>query len=119
MMYEIRADRDVTSKAPEGSGTRRRTIKLPGGPITLILGSQPIYLNADVLPPEIARDEHLLTKAVTAENINPSTPVINLKAERVQEEMTADPGDPGDTPDLKAERVQEESAPAAINKKRR
>ena len=41
MLYEIRADRDVTSKGPEGSGTRRRTVKLPGGPMTLTLGAQP------------------------------------------------------------------------------
>ena len=119
MLYEIRADRDVTSKGPEGSGTRRRTVKLPGGPITLTIGAQPIYLNADVLPPEIATDEHLLTKAVTAGSFDPGATVIDLKAERVQEEMTADPGDPGDNPDLKAERVQEDSAPAATTKKRR
>ena len=112
MLYEIRADRDVTSKGPEGSGTRRRTVKLPGGPMTLTIGAQPIYLNADVLPPEIATDEHLLTKAVTAESFDPGTTVIDLKAERVQEEMTADPGDSGDTTDLKSERVQEESAAA-------
>ncbi len=109
MLYEIRADRDVTSKAPEGTGTRRRTVELPGGPMTLTIGAKPIYLNADVLPPEIATDEHLLTKAVTAESFDPGTTVIDLKAERVQEEMTADPGD---TTDLKAERVQEESVAA-------
>jgi hypothetical protein len=109
MLYEIRADRDVTSKGPEGSGTRRRTVKLPGGPMTLTIGAQPIYLNADVLPPEIAGDEHLLTKAVTAESFDSGATIINLKAERVQEEMAADPGD---TTDLKAERVQEESVAA-------
>jgi hypothetical protein len=112
MLYEIRADRDVTSKGPEGSGTRRRTVKLPGGPMTLTIGAQPIYLNADVLPPEIAGDEHLLTKAVTAGTFDPGATIINLKAERVQEEMTADPGDTGDTTDLKAERVQKEMAAA-------
>jgi hypothetical protein len=112
MLYEIRADRDVTAKGPEGSGTRRRTVKLPGGPMTLTIGAQPIYLNADILPPEIAGDEHLLTKAVTAESFDPGTTVIDLKSERVQEESVADPGTPGDTTDLKSERVQEESAAA-------
>jgi len=109
MLYEIRADRDVTSKGPEGSGARRRTIKLPEGEVTLTLGALPIYLNADVLPPEIAGDEHLLTKEVTAESLHSGVTVIALKAERVQEEMTADPADPGEEADLKSERVQEES----------
>ena len=108
MLYEIRADRDVTSKGPEGSGTRRRTVRLPEGEVTLTLGALPVYLNADVLPPEIAGDEHLVTKAVTAESLHPGVTVIELKAERVQEEMTAAP--PDDEDDLKAERVQKESA---------
>ena len=112
MLYEIRADRDVTSKGPESSGTRRRTVKLPEGEVTITLGALPVYLNADVLPPEIAGDEHLVTKTVSAESLHPGVTVIELKAERVQEEMTADPTDPGDTTDLKAERVQEEMAAA-------
>src|SRR5215213_2683620 len=110
MLYEIRADRDVTSKGPEGSGTRRRTVKLPEGEVTLTLGALPVYLNADVLPPEIAGDEHLVTKAVSAESLHPGVTVIELKSERVQEESIADPGE--DT-DLKSERVQEESVPVA------
>lgn len=108
MLYEIRADRDVTSKGPEGSGTRRRTVKLPEGEVTLTLGALPVYLNADVLPPEIAGDEHLLTKVVSAESVHPGVTVIELKSERVQEESVADPGTSGDTTDLKSERVQEE-----------
>jgi hypothetical protein len=123
MLYEIRADRDVTSKGPEGSGTRRRTVKLPGGPMTLTIGAQPIYLNADVLPPEIAGDEHLLTKAVTAESFDPGATVIDLKAERVQEEMAAAPPDDAAAlaaeDKLKAERVQNPTAVAAINKPKR
>ena len=111
MLYEIRADRDVTSKGPEGSGTRRRTVKLPGGPMTLTLGALPIYLDADVLPPEIAGDEHLLTNEVSAESLHPDVTVIALKAERVQEEMTVEPPPPDDD-DLKSERVQEEMAAA-------
>ena len=90
MLYEIRADRDVTAKGPEGSGTRRRTVKLPEGEVTLTLGALPVYLNADVLPPEIAGDEHLVTKAVSAESLHPGVTVIELKAERVQEESAAD-----------------------------
>jgi hypothetical protein len=97
MLYEIRADRDVTSKGPEGSGTRRRTVKLPEGEVILTLGALPVYLNTDVLPPEIAGDEHLVTKAVSAESLHPGVTVIELKAERVQEESVADPGTPGDT----------------------
>ena len=109
MLYEIRADRDVTSKGPEGSGTRRRTVKLPEGEVTLTLGALPVYLNADALPPEIAGDEHLVTKAVSAESLHPGVTVIELKAERVQEESVADPGEEAD---LKAERVQEEMTAA-------
>src|SRR5215210_4487248 len=90
MLYEIRADRDVTAKGPEGSGTRRRTVKLPEGEVTLTLGALPVYLNADVLPPEIAGDEHLVTKAVSAESLHPGVTVIELKSERVQEESVAD-----------------------------
>lgn len=135
MLYEIRADRDVTSKGPEGSGTRRRTVKLPEGEVTLTLGALPVYLNADVLPPEIASDEHLLTKTVSADSLHPGVTVIELKSERVQEEMTTDPGEetdlkservqeemtaaPDDIDRLKSERVQNPTAVAAINKKRR
>ena len=122
MLYEIRADRDVTAKGPEGSGTRRRTVKLPEGEVTLTLGALPVYLNADALPPEIAGDEHLVTKAVSAESLHPGVTVIELKAERVQEESVADlqrkrriPPPPPDEAGLdtvsrlKSERVQEES----------
>jgi hypothetical protein len=132
MLYEIRADRAVTSKGPEGSGTRRRTVKLPEGEVTLTLGALPVYLNTDILPPEIATDEHLVTKTVTADSIHPGVTVIELKSERVQEESVTDPDTPGATgahdiqrkrrilppPDnaglgtinrLKSERVQEES----------
>ena len=136
MLYEIRADRDVTSKAPEGTGTRRRTVKLPAGPMTLTLGALPIYLVTDVLPPEIAGDEHLLTKVVSAESLHPGVTVIELKAERVQEESVAVPGEevdlkaervqeemaaapPDDDDKLKAERVQNPTAAAAINKPKR
>jgi hypothetical protein len=138
MLYEIRADRDVTSKGPQGSGTRRRTVKLPEGEVTLTIGAQPIYLNADVLPPAIAGDEHLLTKTVTAESFDPGTTVIDLKAERVQEESVAAPPDaddlkaervqgpesvavapPDDDDKLKAERVQNPTAVAATNKPKR
>lgn len=94
MIFEIRADRDVTCKGPEGSGTRRRTVKLPEGEVTLTLGALPVYLNADVLPPEIAGDEHLLTNEVSAESLHPDVTVIALKAERVQEEMAAEPAPP-------------------------
>ena len=128
MLYDIRADRDVTSKGPEGSGTRRRTVKLPEGEVTLTLGALPVYLNADVLPPEIAGDEHLVTKTVSAESLHPGVTVIELKSERVQEESVADlqrkrrilPPPPDDAhPDtvnrLKSERVQQPTAALATD----
>ncbi len=132
MIFQIRADRDVTCKAPEGTGTRRRTIQVSTGPLTLVLGAQPTYLECDELPIEIRTDDHLITRTVAPETLDMEIVVINLKAERVQEQLTTpmrpelkaervqgdNPDDPM-TPELKAERVQEESAPAATTKKRR
>jgi hypothetical protein len=103
MIYQIRADRDVTSKAPEGTGTRRRTVRVPlGPPITFVFGATPTYVECDELPIEIITDDHLLTKAVEPQNLDIEIVVINLKSERVQEELTAS------TPiqELKSERVQ-------------
>ena len=84
MMYEIRADRDVTSKGPEGSGTRRRTVKLPGGSMTLVLGAQPIYLNATCSPARSPgpAPPHQGSPPGT---FDPEITIIDLKAERVQE----------------------------------
>jgi hypothetical protein len=114
MIFQIRADRDVTSKAPEGTGTRRRTITLSTGPLTLTFGSSPTYVDCDELPIEIRTDGHLLTKAVAPENLDIEITVINLKSERVQEDITAPPNKlksswvQGDDPipELKSERVQ-------------
>ena len=118
MIFQIRADRDVTSKGPEGSGTRRRTLQLSNGPMTLVLGANPTYVDCDELPIEIRTDDHLLTKAVDPGSLDVEIVIINLKAERVQHEIAAggtaelkaervqrDDDDPG-TPELKAERVQ-------------
>jgi len=98
MIFQIRADRDVTSKAPEGTGTRRRTVRVSSGPVTLVLGAQPTYIECDELPIEIRTDDHLITRAVAPESLDMEIVVINLKAERVQEQIAR--------PELKAERVQ-------------
>jgi hypothetical protein len=116
MIYQIRADRDVTSKAPEGTGTRRRTVRVPiGPPMTFVFGAQPTYLECDELPIEIITDDHLLTKAVEPQNLDIEIVVINLKSERVQTDLTGSraelkservQGDDDVEPELKSERVQ-------------
>jgi hypothetical protein len=116
MIYQIRADRDVTSKAPEGTGTRRRTVRVPlGPPMTLVFGAQPTYVECDELPIEIITDDHLLAREVESESLDIEIVVINLKSERVQEELTASRAElkservqrDGDVvPELKSERVQ-------------
>jgi hypothetical protein len=106
MIYQIRADRDVTAKAPEGTGTRRRTVRVPlGPPLTIVFGAQPTYIDCDELPIEIITDDHLLTKAVAPESLDVEIVVINLKSERVQEELTATTTSTP-TQELKSERVQ-------------
>jgi hypothetical protein len=102
MIYQIRADRDVTSKAPEGTGTRRRTVRVDlGPPMTLVFGSQPTYVECDELPIEIITDDHLLAREVESESLDIEIVVINLKSERVQTDLTA-----GSRQELKSERVQ-------------
>ena len=109
MIFKIRTDREVSSKGPEGSGTRRRTVSYPGGSMTLVLGAQPTYLECDMLPREISQDQHLLIQEVSPGTVDVEITIINLKAERVQEpEALATLVDPGVLdPNLKAERVQE------------
>jgi len=108
MIFKIRTDREVSAKGPEGSGTRRRSISYPGGSMTLILGAQPTYLECDMLPREIAQDEHLLVQEVSPGTVDVEITIINLKAERVQEPESSALIDPGALdPNLKAERVQE------------
>ena len=84
MIFQIRADRDVTSKAPEGTGTRRRTIHVSSGPVTLVLGAQPTYVECDELPIEIRTDGHLITRAVAPESLDVEIVVINLKGARLR-----------------------------------
>ena len=108
MIFKIRTDREVSAKGPEGSGTRRRTVSYPGGSMTLVLGAQPTYLECDMLPREIAQDQHLLVQEVSPGTVDIEITIINLKAERVQEPEAASLVDPGVLdPNLKAERVQE------------
>ncbi len=116
MIFKIRTDREVSAKGPEGSGTRRRTVSYPGGSMTLVLGAQPTYLECDMLPREIAQDQHLLIQEVSPGTVDVEITIINLKAERVQEpESFATPVDPGVLdPNLKAERVQEPTSIAPV-----
>ena len=108
MIFKIRTDREVSAKGPEGSGTRRRTVGFPGGSMTLVFGAQPIYLECDMLPREIAQDEHLLAQEVSPDSLDIEITIIHLKAERVQEPEPEALVDPGDIdPNLKAERIQE------------
>ncbi len=108
MFYKVRASPEVVRKAPDASGRRHRTISTPDGDKrTLVFGHEPVFLSCEELPKEIAGDEHLL--ATQVETVDPGIPIIDLdlKAERVQADDTAPPGDPG----LKAERVQAAPAP--------
>ena len=115
MIFKIRTDREVSAKGPEGSGTRRRTVSYPGGSMTLVLGAQPTYLECDMLPREIVRDQHLLVQEVSPGSVDVEITIINLKAERVQEPEAAALVDPGVLdPNLKAERVQEPTSIAPV-----
>jgi hypothetical protein len=92
MLYSVRADQEVARKGPENTGVRRRTVKLPAGPRTLIIGRNPVYLSCEELPTEIENDAHLVVEAV--DRLDPGTEVIYL----------SETGPP--VPELKSERVQ-------------
>jgi hypothetical protein len=82
MPWKVRPTPDVLKA--DGSGTRRRTVKVGEGSMTLTFGKEPLYL--DSLPPEIEQDAHLQVKEVTAQEVLASGgTVIELKPERVQE----------------------------------
>jgi hypothetical protein len=88
VIYKISASREVVRKGHEASGKRRRTIRTPEGPRTLVFGASPVYLVCDELPTEIAEDAHLLVTPV--DDVEPGGETIDLKGERVQ----ASPPDP-------------------------
>jgi hypothetical protein len=100
-MYKIR----VTAEVLETVNATRR-VNVDGRVLTF--GREPVYLQADELPPQLVDDRYLMIEAV--DSAPSGAEVIDLKAERVQEESVA----PGDESDLELESVQEEVlAPAA------
>ena len=114
MIFKIRTDREVSAKGPEGSGTRRRTVTYSGGTMTLVFGSQPTDIECDLLPREIAQDQHLLVQEVSPGTVDVEITIINLKAERIQEPEASALIDPGTLdPNLKAERIQEPASMVA------
>jgi len=111
--YKIRVTGDVLSTS---TATRRCVV---AGHV-LTFGREPVYLRAAKLPPELADDRHL--RIETVDTAPSGVPVINLKAERVEEESVAPPTaeaaiepDGGPVTDLKAERVEEESVAPPID----
>ena len=119
--YKIRVTGDVLETA---AATRR--VNVSGQVLTF--GREPVYLQADELPSQLADDRHLRVEVLPADTaVPPGSEVIDLKSERVQEpEADVLPGDPepppGDETDLKSERVQESTvapAAAAAGRKRR
>jgi hypothetical protein len=79
-IYKIR----VTGEVLETVNATRR-VNVDGQVLTF--GREPVYLRAAELPPQLADDRYLRIEAVEAA---PSgTEVIDLKAERVQEEAVA------------------------------
>ncbi len=95
-IFKVRATGEVLETA---TGTRQYHVE---GHL-LTFGRDPIYLRADVLPKKLTNDPYL--RIDTVATAPPDVVVIDLKAERVQEDATLAPG--ADL-DLKAERVQEE-----------
>jgi hypothetical protein len=95
--YKIRVTGDVLSTS---TATRRCVV---AGHV-LTFGREPVYLRAAKLPPELADDRHL--RIETVDTAPSGVPVINLKAERVEEQIVAPSGGP--VTNLKAERVEEE-----------
>jgi hypothetical protein len=98
MIFAVKAAQEVVRQGADQSGTRRRTVQSR----RLVFGAKPLYLLCDQLPDEVASDHWLIAEEV--ETVPAGEPVIDLKAERVQEDST----DP--TIDLKAERVQTDPA---------
>jgi len=94
-IFKVRATGEVLETA-----TCTRQYHVEGHLLTF--GRDPIYLRADVLPKKLTNDPYL--RIDTVATAPPDIVVIDLKAERVQEDAALAPGD---ETDLKAERVQE------------
>ena len=95
-IFKVRVTGEILDTA---NGTRQYNVE---GRL-LTFGRDPIYLRAESLPKKLTTDPYLRIDTVTA--VPPDVVVIDLKAERVQEDATLAPGA---ALDLKAERVQEE-----------
>ena len=76
-IYKIRVTGDVLDTA-----NATRQLKIEGR--TLTFGREPIYLQAETLPEKINTDPYL--DITTVDSVPPGTEVIDLKAERVQED---------------------------------
>jgi len=100
-LYKIRVTGDVLETA---AATRR--VNVDG--LVLTFGREPVYVQADELPQQLAGDPYLRIEAVESTPLGAD--VIDLKSERVQEPTTAvasaDTLLPDDDTDLKSERVQ-------------
>jgi hypothetical protein len=95
-IFKVRVTGEILDTA---NGTRQYHIE---GRL-LTFGRDPIYLRAEALPKKLTTDPYLRIDIVTT--VPPDVAVLDLKAERVQEDATLAPGA---ALDLKAERVQEE-----------
>jgi hypothetical protein len=95
-IFKVRVTGEVLDTA-----TATRKYHIDGQLLTF--GRDPLYLRADELPKKLTSDPYL--RIDTVPTAPPDVVVIDLKAERVQEDATLAPG--ADL-DLKAERVQEE-----------
>jgi hypothetical protein len=80
MIFAVKAAQEVVRQGPDQSGTRRRTVQAR----QLVFGAKPIYLLCDQLPEEVASDHFLIAEEV--ETVPDGGEVIDLKAERVQDD---------------------------------
>jgi len=97
-IYKIRATGAVLETT---TATRRCKVNAR----VLTFGREPVYVEATNLPDALTTDPYL--QIDTVETMPPGVIVIDLKSERVQEELAPAPDD-DDTPELKSERVQED-----------
>jgi hypothetical protein len=105
-MYKIR----VTAEVLETVNATRRVIV---DDQVLTFGREPVYVRVDELPPQLADDRYLMIEAV--DSAPSDSEVIDLKAERVQEEAVA----PGDDPNLEAVAPAAAAAPASASSSRK
>lgn len=96
MIYKIRVTGEVLETA---TATRRCTVE---GQV-LTFGREPVYLECNELPAELATDPYL--RIETVESAPAGSDVIDLKSERVQDPAAA--AFPDAESHLKSERVQD------------